>query len=243
MEKYIVLRTFEKGGSNLGMYVLYDPVTRESYIGKYGVSKTQWLSTKRLYALSPECVVFPHDFFVYKEHLMMVTEYMTESVGDYIRNVATFSDVSFLIIIKNVYACWKKLALKFMYVGDDFKFDNVVYDAKTLSVKFIDIDDTSFKKRVEASNLIESAIGFGILEAPLQREFKSNPDYVQRVANIILSVVEERYQSDALLSNLGVKTRHIQCNATQGCTNEAIVMCGNTFKTFYCQKHKPSLIL
>lgn len=238
MEKYSILKIYEKGGSNLGIYLLYNNAGGKSYIGKHGTSSAQVEATKRLYAQSPECAIRFIETFIYEGYIMMVTEYMTASVGDYVRNVDAFSDTEFKIIITNVYQCWKKLALQFRYVGDDFKLDNIVYDEKTLATKFIDVDQTSFKKQTDERDMVESAIGFGIVELPLSRTFRENPEYTQRVARIILGVIEERYRSDALLANLGLKLSNIGCNAVEGCTRRAEYMCGNTYKIFYCRDHK-----
>lgn len=63
---------------------------------------------------------------------MLVTEYMTGSVGDYIRNTEAFSDATFEIIMKNVYECWKHMVSEEVkYVGDDFKLDNIVHLGKS----------------------------------------------------------------------------------------------------------------
>jgi serine/threonine protein kinase len=243
MNEYTILRTFEKGGSNLGMYVLYKDSERKSYIGKHGTSKDQIDATQRLYELSPKCAIRPYDHFKYEGYWMLVTEYMTGSVGDYIRNTETFSDATFEIIMKNVYECWKHMVSEEVkYVGDDFKLDNIVYDEATLSVKFIDIDSESFKTQVSQKDLVNSALGFGILEIPLSREFKNNPEYAARVADIILGIVEKPFQSPALLAHLGKSnTMAIKCNAVKECVNNAAFMCGITYKNYYCKKHKPTL--
>lgn len=244
MKKYIILKIFEKGGSNLGIYVLHDEIQKKTFIGKHGTSTSQWIATQKLYQKSSECTIQPIEIFDFKskdgdEGMMMVTEYMTGSVGDYVRNVAAFSDNEFSIIMQNVYACWKRLALNHSYVGDDFKLDNVVYDDKTLHVKFIDIDVTSFKESVNENDMIQSAIGFGLLEQPIGTVFRNKPEYAHRVARIILNAIEEEYRSDQLLANLGLKTSNIHCNFVQGCVRDAVVMCGKTYKVFYCEKHKP----
>lgn len=242
MDKYTILKKYDKGGSNLGIYVLYDRNKKETFIGKHGTSTSQWRATQKLYRQSPECTIQPIEIFGFEfedKGMMMVTEYMTGSVGDYVRNVDVFSDIEFSIIMRNVYACWKRLALEHMYVGDDFKLDNVVYDDKTLHVKFIDIDATSFKESVNENDMIQSAIGFGLLEQPIGRVFRNEPEYAQRVARIILNTIEEEYRSNQLLANLGLKTANIQCNFVQGCARDAVVMCGKTYKVFYCEKHKP----
>lgn len=236
MEKYTILNTLNKGGSNLGIYLLFHRDQKQKYIGKHGVTQSQVRATQKLYALSPECCVRVEETFLYQGYLMMVTEHMTGSVGDYVRNTERFSDVEFELIMKNVYACWLHLGKRVGYAGADFKLDNIVYDEKTLSVKFIDIDEISFNQKVD---MVESAVGFGILEVSLYKEFKRDPEYSKRVASIILGVVEIAYQSDALLFNLGLKSIYIQCNAVKGCINMACVMCGETCKVFYCSQHQP----
>jgi hypothetical protein len=242
MNEYTILRTFKKGGSNLGIYVLYKDSKKRSYIGKHGTSKDQIDATQRLYKLSPECAIRPYDHFKYEKYWMLVTEYMTGSVGDYIRNTEAFSDATFEIIMKNVYKCWKHMVSEEVkYVGDDFKLDNIVYDEATLSVKFIDIDSGSFKTQVSQKDLVGSAVGFGILEAPLSREFKENPKHMARVADIILGIIEEPFQSPALLAHLGkFSASAIKCNAVGECANDAAFMCLR-YKTYYCKKHKPTL--
>lgn len=243
MEKYTVLEIFSKGGSNLGIYVLYRESEKKKYIGKYGASTNQIGATQKLYELSPKCAIRPYDSFKYEKYWMLVTEYMTGSVGDYINNTEKFSDATFEIIMKNVYECWKHIVSeKVKYIDIDFKLDNVVYDEKTLGVKFIDIEEQNFKEEVSQKDLVDAAVGFGILETPLSKTFKSNPEYLARVADIILRVVEKSYQSPALLAHLGKSGMSaIKCNAVGKCANDAAFMCGITYRNYYCKKHKPTL--
>ena len=120
--------------------------------------------------------------------MMLVTEYMTGSVGDYIRNTKTFSDATFEIM-KNVYKCWKHMA-----------------------------------------------------SGVLKHKFKENPKHIARVADIILGIVEYPFQSPKLWMHLGKPTTvAIKCNAVGECANDAAFMCGITYKTYYCKKHKPTL--